>query len=106
MAQEKHAYLLQGLSCTDCAMKIERTLKQEGYSSVQLNFATRRLHIGSDDVTDINSIISKIEPGAIAIPERESQEHSSAKDQENWLLRQIIVSTFLLLVGVLITSLS
>ena len=106
MAQEKHAFLLQGLSCADCALKIESTLKQQGYSSVSLNFTTRRLYIGSDDITEINSIISKIEPGAIAIPEEDSSEISSAKKHERKLLMQIFASILLLFLGVILTSFS
>ncbi|MHA1994633.1 MAG: heavy metal translocating P-type ATPase [Candidatus Hodarchaeales archaeon] len=106
MAQEKHSFLLQGLSCADCALKIESALKQQGYSSVQLNFATRRLHIGSDDITQINYVISNIDPGAIAIPEKSSQEFSDVKKYENRLLVKIFVSVILLLIGILITSFS
>ncbi len=82
MTHEKYAFLLQGLSCADCALKIESSLKQQGFTSVQLNFATRRLNIGSDDITKINSVISKIEPGAVAIPEKNSQEFPDAKKHE------------------------
>jgi Cd2+/Zn2+-exporting ATPase len=104
VAQERHAFLLQGLSCADCALKIESALKQRGYSLVQLNFTTRRLHIGSDDITEINSVISKIEPGTIAIPEKKSPESPDAKKHEKKLLIRIILAVFFLLIGILITS--
>ncbi len=106
MAQEKHNFLLQGLSCADCALKIESSLKQQGYSSVKLNFTTRRLQIGSDNISEINSIISRIEPGAIAIPEKTSQDFSSAKKRENFLLIRISISIILLFFGILLTSFS
>ncbi|MHA1977115.1 MAG: heavy metal translocating P-type ATPase [Candidatus Hodarchaeales archaeon] len=106
MAKENHAFFLQGLSCADCAHKIESSLKQEGYSSVQLNFATRRLHIGSDDIANINSIISRIDPGAIAILERESRENPNAQNHERKLLMRILISVLLLFMGVLLTYFS
>ena len=36
------AYIIKGLTCADCSMKIESSLK-ERYSNVKLNFPTRRL---------------------------------------------------------------
>jgi Cd2+/Zn2+-exporting ATPase len=106
VAQEKRAYILQGLSCADCALKIESTLKQQGFSEVKLNFATRRLDIGSDNLTKINSIISRIEPGALAVPESKSKDISNAKKYEKILIIRILVSIFLLLLGIILTSFS
>ncbi len=104
MAQEKHAFILQGLSCADCALKIESTLKQHGYSAAKLNFATRRLHIRSNDLSNINSIISRIEPGTIAVLEKDVTEVTGPKNQETQLLIRIGISVTLLIIGVLLTS--
>ena len=97
-------YVVKGLSCADCSMKIESSLKQHGYSSVQLNFTTGRLVIDSENISEINSIISRIKPGAQAVPELRSKDDDRAEDVEQKLRIQIAISVPLLLLGILLTS--
>ena len=53
-------YVLQGLSCANCAAKIERTVQKiEGVLSASINFATSKLRL--DLNTDIEGIHGKIE---------------------------------------------
>ena len=107
MGQDVHKYSIRGLSCANCALKIEKTLKNEDFSNVELNFATRRLTIRCgerkcDSHTEkINAIITKIEPGALVVPE-------FSKDQpqvKNWVpIFQIILSLMFLVLGIVFTT--
>ncbi len=64
-------YRLDGLTCANCAAKIEQSIKSlDNVSEAQLTFATQKLHVKySGDVTDskfetiLTKVISDIEPG-------------------------------------------
>jgi Cd2+/Zn2+-exporting ATPase len=105
LAQKEHNYFVQGLSCADCSAKIVKTLKQSGYDSVHLNFSTCRLSIDTDNIKEINSVISQIDPGAIAIPEKTTQISSSQTASERNLRLRLILSIILFLSGLVITFL-
>ncbi|MFX1284619.1 MAG: heavy metal translocating P-type ATPase [Promethearchaeota archaeon] len=109
MGQNIHEFSIKGLSCANCALKIENTLRDQDFSSVHLNFATRVLTVncgekGCDSHVDkINAIISKIEPGAIAMPLiRGLDQKSQTKD---WIfIVQIVISLILLVLGIILTN--
>ncbi|WP_153731970.1 heavy metal translocating P-type ATPase [Sporosarcina obsidiansis] len=49
MASEKNVYRLQGLSCTSCAAKFEKNIRQiETVEDVQLNFGASKLTVAGD----------------------------------------------------------
>ncbi len=107
MGQEVHKFSIKGLSCANCALKIENTLKSQDFSEVQLNFATRILTFSCGEkrcdshAEKINAIISKIEPGALAIPEI-SMDQPQVRD---WVpIAQISVSLLLLVLGIVLTN--
>ncbi|MFX1506802.1 MAG: heavy metal translocating P-type ATPase [Promethearchaeota archaeon] len=107
MGQDVHKFSIKGLSCANCALKIENTLKDQDFSNVQLNFATRVLTFSCgerrcDSHTEtINAIISKIEPGALAVPD-------IGMDQpqvKNWIpILQIVLSLLFLVLGIVLTT--
>lgn len=89
-------------------MKIENSLKDHDFSEVRLNFATRVLTFSCgekqcDHVHEINRIISKVEPGARAIPL--ISEIDQLKPSKGWVpLAQIVVSVILLALGIALTN--
>jgi Cd2+/Zn2+-exporting ATPase len=106
MDQNVHKFTIKGLSCANCALKIENTLKDQDFSNVQLNFATRVLTLSCgerkcDSHTEkINEIISKIEPGALVVPERMDQPQVN-----NWFpILQISFSSLFLVLGIVLTN--
>ncbi|MFW9903360.1 MAG: heavy metal translocating P-type ATPase [Candidatus Thorarchaeota archaeon] len=107
MGQDVHKFSIKGLSCANCALKIENTLKDQDFTNVQLNFATRVLTFSCgerrcDSHTEkINAIISKIEPGAIAVPEKSTDQ----PQVKNWIpILQITISLLFLVLGVVLTT--
>lgn len=63
-------YILQGLSCADCAGKIENELSNiEGIGRVGVNFATGSVSLDPQFETAARSIVKRIEPGAELVPE-------------------------------------
>ncbi len=108
MDQDIHEFSLKGLSCANCALKIEHTLKGQDFSNVQLNFVTRVLTFSCGEkecashADEINAIISKIEPGVLAIPViRDLDQRPQIK---NWVpIVQILISVILLVLGIVLT---
>ena len=108
MGQDIHEFSIKGLSCTNCALKIEDTLKGQDFSNVQLNFVTRVLTFscgekGCDSHADeINAIISKIEPGVLAIPVIRGL--GQRQITEDWVpIVQIFISLIFLILGIVLT---
>ncbi|MCK4847512.1 MAG: cadmium-translocating P-type ATPase [Candidatus Heimdallarchaeota archaeon] len=99
----EHIYEIEGLSCADCARKIESSLKRD-FGKVKLNFATQRLFITSGDITTINKIISKVEPTVKAIPLDKIMSQDTITDQERKLRLRIFISTVFLIIGIVLTS--
>ena len=100
----EHVYEIEGLTCADCARKIESTLKGHNFTNVNLNFAIRRLSVNSDDISAINRIISKVEPTAKAIPKSQSKPQYTLTDQEIQLRQRIVLSSGFLILGIIFTS--
>ena len=74
MANDESTYHLKGLSCANCAMKIEKSLKSMEFSNVELNFTRNTLTIDSNNISELNKILSKIEPGVKVLPLKHQQE--------------------------------
>ncbi len=99
MDQNLFKYDIKGLSCSNCANKIEASLKNHNYKQVKVNFATRSLMLASNDLKGINKIIAQIEPDAIAIPvEATKSTETMFKDPQ---IVQIAISIILLLMGLM-----
>ncbi|MFW9854421.1 MAG: heavy metal translocating P-type ATPase [Candidatus Thorarchaeota archaeon] len=105
MGETIFKYELKGLTCTDCALKIEQSLKNHNYQQVCVNFATNTLYLSSDDLETINKIISKVDPETKAISASTMGSVTKKWFRENLPLVQALLASILLLIGmVLITS--
>ncbi|MFX0210481.1 MAG: heavy metal translocating P-type ATPase [Candidatus Hodarchaeota archaeon] len=107
MGQDVHKFSIKGLSCANCALKIENTLKDQDFINVQLNFATRILTFSCGErkcdshAETINTIISKIEPGVLAVPDISMDQHQV----KNWFpILQIALSILFLVLGIVLTN--
>ena len=92
-------FTLEGLSCSSCALLIENLLKEHYDSHVQINFATRTLIIGSDDLEGINKVISRIEPGTKALPKSSITKNIKVSRSDWSYLGRLFLSFFLLILG-------
>ena len=107
MSPDFHRYSLKGLSCANCALKIEDSLKNHEFSNVQLNFTTRSLAFNCGNkrcdshMDEINTIISKIEPGVFALPVTTTDDLQTPVN-EWYSIFQIFVSIFLLVLGIVL----
>ncbi len=99
-----HKFSLQGLDCSKCALKIEKSLKENNYAHVQLNFVTRTLSLGSNDVKGINDTISRIEPGVQAVPYKNAKDDHPSRKNELYIPIQIGLSVILLIFGFILTQ--
>ncbi|MFX0013352.1 MAG: heavy metal translocating P-type ATPase [Candidatus Hermodarchaeota archaeon] len=109
MGQEVHKFSIRGLSCANCALKIENSLKDQDFSNVQLNFVTRELSFSCGEkkcdshIDEINKLISKIEKGILATPVIEDMDQRI--QTKNWVpLAQISLSLILLASGFVLTN--
>ena len=63
---KKKELILDGLSCANCAVKIEEEIKKlEGANDVSINFVTKTLKVNVDDenkLKEIEKIVKEIEP--------------------------------------------
>ncbi|CEP78232.1 heavy metal translocating P-type ATPase [Defluviitoga tunisiensis] len=63
---KKKELILEGLSCANCAVKIEEEIKKlEGANDVSINFVTKTLKVNVDDenkLKEIEKIVKEIEP--------------------------------------------
>lgn len=96
-------YSINGLSCANCALRIENALKNENYDNVHINFSTKSLLISSNDVFEINQIISKIEPGASIRSIKKNKQNDGILFQIRPIFT-IIISFLLLLTGILVVQ--
>ncbi|MDO0822784.1 heavy metal translocating P-type ATPase [Desulfosporosinus nitroreducens] len=103
---ERIKYRLEGLSCANCALKIERAFcSEETIGETSLNFATQTVYLPSTAVEVAQRIIDRIEPGVILKPVNQlgkilQQEESSADGQ--WQKIRMVVASILLAVGLLL----
>ena len=64
----KQVYKLEGLSCANCAAKIETAItKLKGVTSVRVSFLTSKLIIENDNtsIDDIVKVVKKYEPHVV-----------------------------------------
>lgn len=99
----KYKYYLEGLSCANCAKKIEDKLL-ENYEDVTLDFMSKTLIIKTKldqkkTSEKVFKIIKKIEPDI-----KISLEKSETANNLNYKLIRIIISVILFVVGLLLKS--
>jgi len=88
-------YRLQGLTCADCAVRLEKGLAElDSVTSVHVNFASSTLTIDCEDMNEVKKRMKEIEPD-VTIAEYESAPNL----RKNLLI--IIVSLFIFIIGLL-----
>jgi len=104
MAEKKITIPITGMSCANCAMTIERTLKKKvpGIKGASVNFANERAFVEYlPSVTDIDKIVAAIEKaGYGAILPRQELEDAELAAREAEIRNQ----TKKFLVGVILTT--
>ncbi len=88
MTENKITLPITGMTCTNCAMNIERVLKKKvtGVSEASVNFATERADIAFDqNITDLDAIVAAIEKagyGAVIPVDDIEDEETEAREKE------------------------
>lgn len=107
--QVKREFVLDGLDCSNCAMKIENNIKNvEGVTSCSVNFVTKTLTVTTDQdkenavVQKATQTVKKLEPHINVIDKKEnhsghSHDHSHTKGETNKLVSKLIIGGILLL---------
>ena len=100
---KKYRFALKGLSCPNCARKIEDNLKKNAaLKNVNVNFANLTLSFEADGQIDINrlviDIVKKIEPNVKVIDSNKKVE----EEKESKINKDIVI----LIIGVILAGLS
>ena len=81
---------LEGLNCSNCAMKIEDQVKKlEGMENVELNFATSTLKVAAEESRlqkikeELQQISDRIEPG-VKVKDKEENENKEDKNKSTF----------------------
>lgn len=91
-------YILEGLDCANCAMKIEAELqKVSGLEGIKINFATRSLEMDPEYMETAARIIGRIEPGVKLVPpDRKKSDIARTGINEE---KRLILAGILFLIG-------
>ena len=76
MSLKKHKLNIEGMTCTNCAFSVERTLKKAGAQNVNVNFSTGEAYFLGEDI-DIEEVSKKINQSGFKIIEDDSINNSS-----------------------------
>ena len=104
---ERIKYRLDGLSCANCAMKIEKAFcSEEMIGETSLNFATQTVYLPPAALEIAQRIVDRIEPGVILKPlnqlgKRLEQEEESSPNHQ-WQKARMFVAGSLLALGLLL----
>lgn len=113
-AKVKEEYELEGLNCSNCAIKIENKVKElDGLEEVELNFATSTLKLVAPETEiasmehKLQSISDRIEPG-VKVKKRgdESPEKDSAASKFSfiWAKKEIFIGAIIFALIMLFTK--
>lgn len=87
-------YILQNLDCPNCALKIEKKLKEKGIKDAKVDFTTLSLTTSETDINKINNIIREVEEDVKAIIEEQTKIDKST-------LKSLSISSFPLFLTIL-----
>ncbi|MEJ2758841.1 MAG: heavy metal translocating P-type ATPase, partial [Anaerolineales bacterium] len=91
-------YYLENLDCANCAAKIEDSVsKMPGVRFAKVNFATSTLHLDTDQVDDVQTLIKQLEPDVQMKATQEKQ--SGLPPEARRDLTKILVSLALFVLG-------
>jgi len=110
---ESEAFLLEGLGCANCAMKMEERIgKINGIDEVSIDFVTKKLKVKSaegklstSEIEKIRSIVMEIEAGTQLVPMRNQETGKKINASSLWNnhrddLLKIGASAVLLLIAI------
>ncbi|SHH44649.1 heavy metal translocating P-type ATPase [Thermosipho atlanticus] len=76
---DKKEFLLEGLDCANCAVKIEEHVKKlDGVEEVTVNFITKTLTVNvsdEDKVQEIKNLVKKVEPEVEVVEKKAKSNH-------------------------------
>lgn len=96
---KKYKFILQNLSCANCAKKIEDKLSNEGYKNVVLNFNTSKLSFETDkeNVKEQITLIASSVDSNIEILEKEGE---YKKSNSFFAVFRLFIALIIALIGV------
>ncbi|PLR78677.1 heavy metal translocating P-type ATPase [Bacillus sp. V3-13] len=99
LEDHKHTYRLQGLSCTNCAAKFEKNIRDiQSVNDVQLNFGASKVtvygHVTVDQLEEAGAF-----DGIKVLPERQRAEQEKVPFWKNAENRNTFISLFFLIFG-------
>ncbi|HBV86238.1 MAG TPA: cadmium-translocating P-type ATPase [Desulfosporosinus sp.] len=106
-SQERIKYRLEGLTCANCAIKIEKAFcSEEMIGETSLNFATQTVYLPPKALEIAQRIVDRIEPGVILKPINQlgknlHQQQESSLDTI-WQKVRMLVASSLLAIGLLL----
>ncbi|MBP1043578.1 cadmium-translocating P-type ATPase [Vagococcus sp. BWB3-3] len=103
----KKEYILEGLTCANCAGKIERDVKKiTGVENVTLNLMTTTLALDKKDDNGldmaIEEIVHKYEPDVAVFSKNTYQEGPTSRLKDNRILFQLIFGAVFFIIAVLV----
>ena len=109
-SQERVKYRLDGLSCANCAMKIEKAFcAEEAIGQTSLNFATQIVFLPPSAVELAQRIVDRIEPGVKLNPVTQGASKGAnqegASQDTRWKKIRMFVAGALLVLGLILTLL-
>ncbi len=112
MAENRITLPITGMTCTNCAMNIERVLKKKvtGVSDASVNFATERADITfNQETTNIDTIVAAIEKagyGAIKPVDNMEDEEKEAREREAFNQRKKFIIGLVFTIPLFILSMA
>lgn len=104
-SQEKIKYRLEGLSCANCALKIEKAFcLEESIGETSLNFATQTVYLPPAAAELAQRIVDRIEPGVILKPLNQlskSLQPEESSSENKWQIVSMVLASTLLAMGLL-----
>ncbi|MBP0725385.1 cadmium-translocating P-type ATPase [Bacillus sp. RG28] len=97
-SQVKREFLLEGLDCSNCAMKIENRVKRvDGISTCSVNFATKTMTLTTDSkneesvIENASQTVKKLEPKIHIIDKNKPNDHVHSHDHQQNETKKIVL---------------
>jgi Cd2+/Zn2+-exporting ATPase len=98
--------ILEGLSCANCATKIEDSVKKlDGIEDVSVNFVSKTLKFKIDNeskIEEIEKIVKKIEPDVKVLDKEKLKEVDDEENERKRSIRRLVFSLIIFVTAILI----
>lgn len=98
--------ILEGLSCANCATKIEDSVKKlDGIEDVSVNFVSKTLKFKIDNeskIEEIEKIVKKIEPDVKVLDKEKLKEVDDEENERKSSIRRLVFSLIIFVTAILI----